>query len=90
MIITIIEIVAICLFAWYVNTYVIGGTDKQLIFIKTISFILLMAIFSIIIVKIVSPKDVNSKSIEMIFGLIKDMTLLITGFLFTKSLEKEK
>jgi len=88
MTITIIEIFSICLFAWYINTYVINGTDKQLIFIRTISLILCLSIFSIIILKIVSPKDVNSKSIEMIFGLIKDMTLLIVGYLFAKKEEK--
>jgi len=88
MTLTVIEILSICLFAWYINTYVINGADKQLIFIKTISLILSMSIFSIIILKIVSPKDVNGKSIEMIFGLIKDMTLLIVGYLFAKKEEK--
>jgi len=88
MILTIIEIFSICLFAWYVNTFVINGADKQLIFVKTISLILCVSIFSIIIFKIAYPKEVNNKNIELILGLVRDMTFIVIGYLFTKKEEK--
>ena len=84
----IIEIVAICAFAWYVNSYVINGIDQRLIFVKAVSFILSLLIFAIIILKITSPKDINNENVMMVFNLIKDMTFLIVGFLFGKKDEK--
>jgi len=82
-----IELLFICIFAWYVNAYVINGIDKQLILVRTISLILCVSIFAIIVLKIASPKDINSDNIAMVFSLIKDMTLIMVGFLFSKNLD---
>jgi hypothetical protein len=69
---------------------VINGIDKQLIFIRTISLILCVSIFAIIVLKIVSPSSVDGKNIETIFGLIKDMTFIIVGYLFGKKEDNDK
>ncbi len=80
--------VAILFAMWYINTYVLNGVDKQLIFVRTIALILSVSILSIIILKFTSPKDLNNDNLATMLGLVKDMTLLIVGYLFAKNQDK--
>jgi hypothetical protein len=79
-VVTAIYIIAILLSIWYINTYVLIGADKQLIFVRTICLIIALSVFAILI----SPKEVKENNIATMLGLIKDMTLLIVGYLFAK------
>jgi len=80
--------IAILFAMWYINTYVLNGVDKQLIFVRTIALILSVSILSIIILKFTSPKDLNNDNLATMLGLVKDMTLLIVGYLFAKNQDK--
>jgi len=80
--------IAILFAMWYINTYVLNGVDKQLIFVRTVALILSVSILSIIILKFTSPKDLNNDNLATMLGLVKDMTLLIVGYLFAKNQEK--
>jgi len=81
---TSIYITAILLSIWYINRYVLTGADMRLIFVRTIALILSVSIISIIILKFTNPKDLNNDNLTVVLGLVKDMTLLITGYLFAK------
>ncbi len=81
---TSIYIIAILLSIWYINSYVLVGSDMRLIFVKAIALILSVSIISIIILKFTNPKDLNNDNLTVVLGLVKDMTLLITGYLFAK------
>jgi len=83
-IIQIIAIIAILAALWYIDTYILIGTDKQLIFVKIVSLILALSVLSVILLKVISPKELDNSSLDMIFGLIKDITLIIVGYLFAK------
>jgi hypothetical protein len=75
---TSIYITAILLSIWYINAYVLVGTDKQLVFVRTICLILILSVFAILI----SPKEVKENNVALMLGLIRDMTLIVVGFLF--------
>jgi len=80
--------IAILFAMWYINTYVLKGEDMRLIFVRTVALILSVSILSIIILKFTSPKDLNNDNLATMLGLVKDMTLLIVGYLFAKNQEK--
>ncbi len=75
-------IVALLLSIWYINTYVLNGVDKQLIFVRTIALILSIYMLSTVILKFTNPGALNSDNLTEMVGLIKDMTFLIVGYLF--------
>jgi hypothetical protein len=75
-------IAALLLAIWYINTYVLNGVDKQLIFVRTIALILSIYMLSTVILKFTNPGALNSDNLTEMVGLIKDMTFLIVGYLF--------
>ncbi len=77
-------IIVLAVMVWYINNYVVNGLDKQLIFVKTIALILIIITVSMVLFKIVSPTTANNGNVMTVFGLIKDITLLIVGYLFAK------
>jgi len=78
-------IISILVAIWYINTYVLSGSDKQLIFVRVIALILCISILAVILLKIIAPNDLNSDNITTMLSLVKDMTLLIVGYLFAKN-----
>jgi hypothetical protein len=83
--IVVIYIVSLLASIWYINTYVLSGSDKQLIFVRVIALILCISILAVILLKIIAPNDLNSDNITTMLSLVKDMTLLIVGYLFAKN-----
>ena len=77
-------IVVLILMVWYINTYIVNGTDKQLIFVKIIALILVIITVAMVLFKIVSPSQSNNVNVMSVFDLIKDVTFIIIGYLFTK------
>jgi len=76
--------IAILFAMWYINTYVLKGEDMRLIFVKSVSFIICSISIGVLILKVVSPKEVNSENLKFLFGMIKDMGLIMVGTLFNK------
>jgi len=77
-------VVVLILMVWYINTYIVNGTDKQLIFVKIIALILVIITVAMVLFKIVSPDQANNVNVMSVFDLIKDVTFIIIGYLFTK------
>jgi hypothetical protein len=82
-------VVVLILMVWYINTYIVNGTDKQLIFVKIISLILVIITVAMVLFKIVSPNQSNNVNVMSVFDLIKDVTFIIIGYLFTKKEDNE-
>jgi len=83
-------IIVLALMVWYINNYVVNGLDKRLIFVKTIALILIIITVSMVLFKIVMPDAVNNGNVLTVFDLIKDVTFIVIGYLFTKKEDKEE
>jgi len=83
-------IIVLALMVWYINNYVVNGLDKRLIFVKTIPLILIIITVSMVLFKIVMPDAVNNGNVLTVFDLIKDVTFIVIGYLFTKKEDKEE
>ena len=82
-------IIVLALMVWYINNYVVNGLDKRLIFVKTIALILIIITVSMVLFKIVMPTSVNNGNVLTVFDLIKDVTFIVIGYLFTKKEDDE-
>ncbi len=77
-------VVVLILMVWYINSYIVNGLDKRLIFVKTIALILIIITVSMVLFKIVMPTSINNGNVLTVFDLIKDVTFIVIGYLFTK------
>jgi len=81
-------IIVLVLMVWYINSYIVNGTDMRLIFVKIIALILIIITVSMVLFKIISPDKVNNENVISVFDLIRDITFIIIGYIFTKKEEK--
>ena len=82
-------VVVLILMVWYINSYIVNGLDKRLIFVKTIALILIIITVSMVLFKIVMPTSINNGNVLTVFDLIKDVTFIVIGYLFTKKEDDE-
>jgi hypothetical protein len=85
-----ILIIAIVFIFIYINQKVAVGDNMQLILVKLITIILGTLTVSILLTKVVMPKEINSANNMAVFHLIKDITLLIVGYIFGDKVSKQK